>query len=167
MKRINYKDVCIVTTCPFCGHANKVEVNEIDYLDWQDGELAQDVFPYLSADEREMLISGICPSCWVKYFGSDEEEDEETILSYQDRIDAIAEACNNNGIPYTINELHGGWQIRFPWCDGDIACHAGTYGQAEGMVESYCFPWDEGDVSILSVEEAIQKVVDYYKEVTK
>jgi len=75
--RINYKEVIIVTTCPFCGKANFIEVNEADYLDWSDGKLAQDAFPYLSADEREMLISGICPTCWDSMFGSDEEPDPD------------------------------------------------------------------------------------------
>lgn len=74
MKRINYKEVSIVTECPFCGHANFVEVNEDDYLDWQDGKLAQDAFPYLSADEREMLISGICPTCWDGMFGGEDDD---------------------------------------------------------------------------------------------
>lgn len=71
--KINYKETTIVTRCPFCGHANFVEVNEVDYWDWQDGALAQDTFPYLSADEREMLISGICPTCWDIVFGKEEE----------------------------------------------------------------------------------------------
>ena len=66
--KINYKEVCVITRCPFCGRANEVEVNDIDYLDWQDGEFVQNAFPYLSADEREMLISGICPTCWDKTF---------------------------------------------------------------------------------------------------
>ena len=79
MVRINYKEVCVVTQCPFCGRGNEVEVNEIDYLDWQDGMMAQDAFPYLSADEREKLISGICPACWEKYFGSDEEPDSDEV----------------------------------------------------------------------------------------
>ena len=70
--KINYKEVTVVTRCPFCGHGNEVEVNEMDYLDWQDGVHAQDAFPYLSADEREMLISGICPTCWERTFGGDE-----------------------------------------------------------------------------------------------
>jgi hypothetical protein len=78
MVRINYKEVCVVTACPFCNKRHEVEVNEIDYLDWQDGVLmAQDAFPYLSADEREMLITGICPTCWDKTFGSDEESDPD------------------------------------------------------------------------------------------
>ena len=66
--KINHKEVCVVTRCPFCGCGNEVEVNEIDYLDWSDGMKAQDAFPYLSANEREMLISGICPTCWDKMF---------------------------------------------------------------------------------------------------
>lgn len=70
--KINYKEVSVITQCPFCGHAHEVEVNEMDYWDWQDGELAQRAFPYLSADEREMLISGICPTCWDKMFGGEE-----------------------------------------------------------------------------------------------
>ena len=73
-EKVNNKEVTIITACPFCGHANEIEVNEADYWDWQDGELVQNAFPYLSADEREMLISGICPKCWAKTFGEEEKE---------------------------------------------------------------------------------------------
>ena len=76
MKRINYKEVCVVTACPFCGRGNEVEVNEDDYDDWQDGKLVQDAFPYLSANEREMLISGICPKCWDNMLPPDPDEEE-------------------------------------------------------------------------------------------
>ena len=62
--RYNRHEVCVITRCPFCGRSNEIEVNEIDYLDWQDEKSTQDAFPYLSADEREMLISGICSTCW-------------------------------------------------------------------------------------------------------
>ena len=72
--KINYKEVCVVTQCPFCGRGNEVEVNEMDYLDWEDGMHAQEAFPYLSANEREMLISGICPTCWGNMFGGDDDE---------------------------------------------------------------------------------------------
>lgn len=91
--KINYKEVTIVTACPFCGHANEVAVNEADYWDWQDGALVQDAFPYLTADEREMLISGICPTCWEKTFGSDEDEEED----HEDWEDDVDE-CGYN--PY-------------------------------------------------------------------
>ena len=79
MTKINYKEVCVVTACPFCGRANEVEVNEMDYLDWQDGVLAQDAFPYLNVNEREMLISGICPTCWDGMFGNELDHFENLI----------------------------------------------------------------------------------------
>ena len=87
--KINYEEVTIVTTCPFCGHANEVAVNEADYWDWQDGALIQDAFPYLSADEREMLISGICPACWEKDIRGTlwEDEDEEDLEDWEDDVD--------------------------------------------------------------------------------
>ena len=78
MAKINYHEVCIVTRpCPFCGHFHEVEVNDMDYLDWKDGELIQNAFPYLSASERELLVSGICPTCWDKMFKTDDDEDYE------------------------------------------------------------------------------------------
>lgn len=71
MVKVNYKEVTVVTRCPFCGHGNFVEVNENDYDDWSDGLNMQIAFPYLSAGEREMLVSGICGKCWVGFFGDD------------------------------------------------------------------------------------------------
>lgn len=60
----------IECTCPFCGQTHIVTVEEMDYLFWEATDTpVQKVFPYLSADEREMLISGICPTCWEKTFG--------------------------------------------------------------------------------------------------
>lgn len=85
--KINYKEIIIITACPFCGHANEVAVNEADYWDWQDGALVQDAFLYLTADEREMLVSGICPTCWEKTFGDNEDEDEEDPEDWEDDID--------------------------------------------------------------------------------
>ena len=74
--KVNHKEIRLTTSCPFCGKTASVWVNEIDYLDWQDGELVQNAFPYLSADEREMLISGICPTCWDGMFGIPEDDGE-------------------------------------------------------------------------------------------
>ena len=79
MVKENYKEVIIVTHCPFCGRYNEVGVNEIDYLDWDwsHGINAQDAFPYLSASDREMLITGIDDECWNGMFGTGEEEEED------------------------------------------------------------------------------------------
>ena len=35
----------------------------------------QVIFPYLSPDERELLISGLCSKCWNSLFDDDCEED--------------------------------------------------------------------------------------------
>ena len=63
----------IVLQCPFCGQPHTVNVDIIDYFNWIDGELAQNVFTYLTATEREQLISGICPECQKGIFGESEE----------------------------------------------------------------------------------------------
>ena len=73
--KINHEEITVATTCPFCGQTHEIDVNETDFVDWMDGVLAQDAFPYLSADEREMLISGICPKCWDEMFGGGEDEE--------------------------------------------------------------------------------------------
>ena len=69
--------ISIETRCPMCGQFHYVEVKECDFYAWQAGELAQSAFPYLSADEREMLISGICPNCWNEVFGEPEENEHD------------------------------------------------------------------------------------------
>ena len=65
--------ITLTTTCPFCGQTHEVLVYEDDFFAWQGGKCAQDAFPYLSADDREMLISGICPKCWDSMFDEEEE----------------------------------------------------------------------------------------------
>lgn len=57
--------------CVICHETHVLEVNENDFLDWQNGKHAQDAFPYLSVNDREMLISGICPTCWDSLFGGE------------------------------------------------------------------------------------------------
>lgn len=61
--------IAILTTCPICGESYEITVEFADYLDWQSGELVQNAFPYLFPEEREMLLSGICPECWERVFG--------------------------------------------------------------------------------------------------
>lgn len=59
----------LLINCPFCGREHSVLVKESDYMHWSEGELAQNAFPYLSATEREQIISGICPTCQREIFG--------------------------------------------------------------------------------------------------
>lgn len=67
----------IITECPWCGEEHEVEVPFESYLAWQSGESIQVAMPQLSANEREMLISGVCPECWKKAFSYEEEDDLE------------------------------------------------------------------------------------------
>ena len=48
------------TRCPFCGKTAIITVATSDFIAWQGGMLIQNAFPYLSDNERESLISGIC-----------------------------------------------------------------------------------------------------------
>ena len=64
--------IYIDVICPMCGCWDEIAVYEDDYLGWKNGKLAQDAFPYLNADERERLISGICPDCWGEMFGEED-----------------------------------------------------------------------------------------------
>ena len=54
--------------CPFCGEYHKVIVSEADFWKYAEGTSVQVAFPYLTADEREIIISGICKDCWDKIF---------------------------------------------------------------------------------------------------
>ncbi len=57
--------------CVKCGEEQAIEAKVEDVNSWRDGVLIQNAMPYLSADEREMFISGICPICWEKIFGEE------------------------------------------------------------------------------------------------
>lgn len=60
--------------CPFCGKVSVVTVNEKDYEAWQSGALVQNAFPYLSANDREILVSGICEECWEGMFSTEDND---------------------------------------------------------------------------------------------
>ena len=61
--------VVVPTFCPYCGQVHNVTVEHADLLRWnaRQGHI-QDIFPYLSPAERELILSGICDSCWDKLF---------------------------------------------------------------------------------------------------
>lgn len=61
----------ITTTCPICGVSQVIVVGEADYEAWKSGTYIQDAFPYLSADQREALMTGFCSTCWAALFPDD------------------------------------------------------------------------------------------------
>lgn len=52
---------------PFTGMVNQMEIelDPNDYVNWKNGVNIQDAFPYLTADEREFIKTGITPEDWA------------------------------------------------------------------------------------------------------
>jgi len=63
------KMVVVYTACRQCKSEYKFLVKESQVNRYKKGvEGIQDIFPTLNADERELLISGICRTCFDKLF---------------------------------------------------------------------------------------------------
>jgi hypothetical protein len=65
--------------CIVCGRHGTVQVQEDDFYKWQGSwdkppMLAQEAFPYLTLNDREMLISGTHPNCWDTFINDVEDE---------------------------------------------------------------------------------------------
>lgn len=80
-----------------------------------------------------------CPHC---------VEGERISNLYEIAIHELTRYFDRLDIPYEEPErLHDGYAVRFPWCEGDVACHSYTYGGREGLMETYQFSMDDGDVN--------------------
>jgi hypothetical protein len=60
--------------CMMCRKVHYLTVDVEGLEKYQRGDYVQDAFWYLSADEREMLISGTDPACWKKLWADVEED---------------------------------------------------------------------------------------------
>lgn len=62
--------------CRLCHkeHILKVRVQDYIAFDMPNRPHIQDIFPYLTPAERELLISGTCEECWNKMFGGEDDE---------------------------------------------------------------------------------------------
>lgn len=59
----------VVVKCCICGTTHSIIVPVAGYKLWATRQASiQDALPSLSDDERELLLSGICPVCWDKLF---------------------------------------------------------------------------------------------------
>lgn len=61
--------------CSHCLRVYNLLVNPEDIIKWQAGAYIQDAMGYLSAGERELLLSRTCSSCFDDMFGSMEEDE--------------------------------------------------------------------------------------------
>jgi len=64
-------DTCFAVTCRMCQSQNFVKVVESDFDAWQKGEVIQKALPYLDVNQRELLQTQICGTCFDAMF-SDE-----------------------------------------------------------------------------------------------
>lgn len=65
----DHKDLII--ECPWCGKTSTIKLNventkafDEGVKAYQNGALIQNAFPFLTAGERELLMTGICTKCW-------------------------------------------------------------------------------------------------------
>lgn len=73
----NNIDSIIEPTCRMCGQSYKIMLNREDLMDWMKGlGFIQDILPYLTAGERELLISNTCSLCFDSLFPVDKYTDE-------------------------------------------------------------------------------------------
>lgn len=73
MTLLNIDVVDIPAECPVCKTKSLIRVAKTDYERYKGGTLIQNAFPYLTPDEREAIMTGICPECWNKMFPVDDE----------------------------------------------------------------------------------------------
>ena len=73
--------------------------------------------------------------------------DGRIVSIYELAIHELTRYLDKLDIPYEEPEaLYEGWAIRFPWCEGDVACHRVLLGGTNGRLETYHFSLDNGDV---------------------
>lgn len=63
-------------SCRLCKKTYTLKVRVEDYITFDSPfrPHIQDIFPYLTPAERELLISGTCDECWNKMFGGEDDE---------------------------------------------------------------------------------------------
>lgn len=71
------KPIKLSLKCDKCKNIFEIEVDEKDYDSFINGEKhVQDAFPYLRPGERELLLSGMCNTCFDEIFKNLEEDEE-------------------------------------------------------------------------------------------
>ena len=77
--KVKERGYALNVQCRMCRKVHTLMVGVEDYLmfDSPNRPHIQDIFPYLTAGERELLISGTCDECWKKMFPPEPEDEEE------------------------------------------------------------------------------------------
>jgi len=62
------EQIIIKKTCNQCNELHQIHIYKEDYKAWENSKLIQEAMPYVPKDIRELLISGICGSCFDGLF---------------------------------------------------------------------------------------------------
>jgi len=69
--------------CRICAKVSIIECNQSDIEKWVNKQgYIQDLLHYLSAAQRELLISGTCGECFDEMFSLDDEDEENETQVY-------------------------------------------------------------------------------------
>ncbi|WP_165044916.1 hypothetical protein [Dysgonomonas sp. ZJ709] len=68
----NHRTLQVDFTCRMCCKSHSLNVIPYDYVVMrkQERKTVQECFPYMNREERESLISGMCPDCQRKIFSA-------------------------------------------------------------------------------------------------
>ena len=75
---VNNQYTALDIECLICKRTYRIMVSNKELRNYDKGALVQDAFPHLSPDDREMLISNICGSCWDIIFKDADDEYDDT-----------------------------------------------------------------------------------------
>lgn len=67
-----------LTITDVVGDNHYMDVKQIDLDAYENGEIIQNAFPYLTLEQRELIMTGLTEDMWNDMFGGDTDwEDEE------------------------------------------------------------------------------------------
>lgn len=103
------RNVTMMVKCHMCNKQYNIMVTEDSAIEWMspNRRLVQEVFPYLTPDERELITSHTCPVCWDNLFGTDEEDEDLEGKHYCKYCGNIAEGENEDVLCEDCKQLFG------------------------------------------------------------
>lgn len=73
--------VDISIQCKICLKYHTIKVNHMKYTNYRLGRipgLIQNIFPENTPEERELILSNICPACWDRMFSEEGEGEDDS-----------------------------------------------------------------------------------------
>ena len=68
-----HKEWLTIEVPDILGNTHLMDVKMVDLAAYEDGAHIQDAFPYLTASQRELMLTGLTDDMWGEMFGDEEE----------------------------------------------------------------------------------------------